>query len=73
MRNVAGQGPERHLAGGLLQYRPSNRPTLEEFAMIQLNTLPMSPVSLISRYLSAGLPIVDAEGNPSVAYRFIKR
>ncbi len=40
--------------------------------MILLNTVP-TPVSLISRNLSAGLPVVAAEGNPSVAYRFAKR
>jgi lipopolysaccharide/colanic/teichoic acid biosynthesis glycosyltransferase len=40
--------------------------------MLQMNTLP-TPVSLISRNLSAGLPVVVAEGNPSVAYQVAKR
>ena len=41
--------------------------------MIQMNTLPPPPVSLISRNLSAGLPVVAPEGNPSVAYQVAKR
>jgi lipopolysaccharide/colanic/teichoic acid biosynthesis glycosyltransferase len=40
--------------------------------MIMMNTLPM-PVSLISRNLSAGLPVVVADGNPSAAYQAAKR
>ncbi len=40
--------------------------------MILMNNLP-TPVSLISRNLSAGLPVVASEGNRSVAYRFAKR
>ena len=41
--------------------------------MLQMNTLPPPPVSLISRNLSAGLPVVAAEGNPSAAYQAAKR
>ncbi|MGA2254448.1 MAG: sugar transferase [Thermoguttaceae bacterium] len=41
--------------------------------MILLNTLPPPPASLISRNLSAGLPIVAPEGNPSVTYQLAKR
>jgi lipopolysaccharide/colanic/teichoic acid biosynthesis glycosyltransferase len=41
--------------------------------MIVMNTSPPPPVSLIRRSLSAGLPIVAPEGNPSVAYRVAKR
>ena len=37
-----------------------------------MNTVP-TPVSLISRNLSAGLPVVAAEGNPSAAYQAAKR
>jgi lipopolysaccharide/colanic/teichoic acid biosynthesis glycosyltransferase len=38
-----------------------------------MNTLPMPPLSLISRNLSAGLPVVAREGNPSMAYHVVKR
>ena len=41
--------------------------------MLQMNTLPPPPVSLISRNLSAGLPVVDPAGNPSAAYQVAKR
>ena len=41
--------------------------------MILMNTLPPPPVSLISRNLSAGLPVVAPEGNPSVTYQVAKR
>lgn len=40
--------------------------------MLQANTLP-TPVSLISRNLSAGLPVVASEGNSSATYRVAKR
>ncbi len=40
--------------------------------MILKNTLP-TPVSLISRNLSAGLPVIAPEGNPSVTYQVAKR
>ena len=41
--------------------------------MILINKLP-SPVSLVSRNLSAGLPLVASpEGNPSVSYQVAKR
>ena len=40
--------------------------------MLQMNTLPTS-VSLIRRNLSAGLPVVAAEGNCSVTYQVVKR
>ena len=40
--------------------------------MIQMNTLP-TPASLTSRYLSAGLPVVAPEGNPSATYHAVKR
>ena len=41
--------------------------------MILLNTMPPPPVSLISRNLSAGYPVVVPEGNPSVTYQVAKR
>ncbi len=41
--------------------------------MIRMNALPPPPVSLISRKLSAGLPVLDPEGNLSVTYRVAKR
>ena len=41
--------------------------------MILMNTLPTPPVSLISRNLSAGRPVVAPEGNPSVTYQTAKR
>ncbi len=40
--------------------------------VLQMNITP-TPVSLISRNLSAGLPVVAAEGNPSAAYQAAKR
>ncbi len=40
--------------------------------MLRINTIP-TPVSLISRYLSADLPVVPAEGNPSLTYHVAKR
>jgi len=40
--------------------------------MLQMNTMPAS-VSLISRNLSAGLPVVAPEGNPSITYHIAKR
>jgi lipopolysaccharide/colanic/teichoic acid biosynthesis glycosyltransferase len=40
--------------------------------VIRINTLP-TPLSLISRNLSAGLPIVAPDGNPSIAYHTVKR
>jgi lipopolysaccharide/colanic/teichoic acid biosynthesis glycosyltransferase len=44
----------------------------EGFAMILMNTQPL-PVSLISRNLAAGLPVVAPEGNASVTYQVAKR
>ena len=41
--------------------------------MILLNTLPPPPVSLVSRNLAAGLPLVAPEGNRSVTYQVAKR
>jgi lipopolysaccharide/colanic/teichoic acid biosynthesis glycosyltransferase len=41
--------------------------------MIQPNTMALPPASLISRNLTAGLPVVAAEGNPSVVYQAVKR
>jgi len=41
--------------------------------MIVTNTLPLPPVSLVSRNLSAGLPVVAPEGNLSVTYQVTKR
>ena len=40
--------------------------------MILMNTQPL-PVSLISRNLAAGLPVVAPEGNSSVTYQVAKR
>jgi hypothetical protein len=40
--------------------------------MILMNTMP-TPVSLISRNLSADLPVVAAEGNCSATYQAAKR
>ncbi len=41
--------------------------------MIRINTLPPPPVSLVSRKLSAGLPIIEPAGNHSAAYQVAKR
>ncbi len=41
--------------------------------MILMNTLPPPPESLVSRNLSAGLPLVAPAGNTSVTYQVAKR
>ena len=41
--------------------------------MIRMNTISMPSISLVDRYLSAGLPVVAPAGNPSPAYRIAKR
>jgi len=69
-----GQPPRRTLARSLLQAWPLDAiQNYRGFRMIVTNTLPLPPVSLVSRNLSAGLPVVAPEGNLSVTYQVTKR